>query len=381
MNGLDGLVKSFENLGDLRSDKERLDEQKQWLDRLPKCVSTILDVGCGPGLHSKYFLDKGMIPTALDPIDVFKFHEDIEFLNLSLFDIPRNRKFDAVFCSHVLEHCPDPFAAVLRMREAIVDGGYLIIIVPPYNHLVTNDHWITGWNISQLAMFLVAAGFDCRDGIFTQFGINVCGFGRKSEFARTGFNLKKSLPYLPMPMANGYFLRGDDEFLEGRLAFADKHESWKLGIEFASPFPSFDYESHIVLEYSERSWKSVDRLVGADMDLSKGEISTIVFVEGKPSALRLALGNGTEHNPFQNCAELWINVEPGIGVIAHSVHDFRTVRGQPNYKEINQVSLGGWCEHQRVCAWVLGPNGEPILGSPGGQQTRDSRTHINGRSA
>src|SRR5256885_1661271 len=54
--------------------KQRVQDQEPWLSRLPVDFETVLDVGAGAGYHSKWFLDHGKKPVALDRYGLaFKF--------------------------------------------------------------------------------------------------------------------------------------------------------------------------------------------------------------------------------------------------------------------------------------------------------------------
>jgi SAM-dependent methyltransferase len=144
------------------SEKKNLEEQMHWLNTISfKKNGKILDIGCGPGLHLKYFKEeKGLIGYGADRWpEVFQYHNEIEFIH-NLNNSSLDDKFDYVFCSHILEHCPNPFEAIKEWKKFLVNGGHLIIALPPYNSIVCNDHLITGWNVGQLAMTMVASSKD-----------------------------------------------------------------------------------------------------------------------------------------------------------------------------------------------------------------------------
>ena len=81
-----------------------LGDQARGLEAVPwKSGATILDIGCGPGVHLDYFRSKGLLGTGLDRNpDYFQFHGEIEHVK----DIGqlKGRQFDYVLhlmCSNI----------------------------------------------------------------------------------------------------------------------------------------------------------------------------------------------------------------------------------------------------------------------------------------
>ena len=74
--------------------------------------------------------------------------------------------FDAVICHHVLEHVPEPWAALEEMHRLLVRGGRLIVHVPNENeryHRVFNrdemHHHLYSWTSQTLGRLLEAPWF------------------------------------------------------------------------------------------------------------------------------------------------------------------------------------------------------------------------------
>jgi len=70
--------------------------------------------------------------------------------------------FDLVLCTQVLEHCPDPWAAVREMRRILRPEGHLLVSVPHvwFFHPHPADHW--RFTQQGLAHLCTGAGFDVR---------------------------------------------------------------------------------------------------------------------------------------------------------------------------------------------------------------------------
>ena len=207
----------------LASAERNLADQSRGLEIVPwQTGASILDIGCGPGMHLDFFRRKGLIGTGLDwNAELFRFHGEIEHST----DIAHleGRLYDYVFASHVLEHCPDTHAALLQWRTLLKDEGTLVVFVPPFANDVANDHWCTGWNVGQLAMTLVAAGFDCSNSTFYQTDDQVFGFGVKRATPGS-FMIECALPYLPGEMKRAVFKSGELQHIRGDLAFVDQAE-------------------------------------------------------------------------------------------------------------------------------------------------------------
>jgi SAM-dependent methyltransferase len=202
------------------SHRERLAGQIDWLETFPRDFASILDVGAGSGAHCEFFKDRGYNPTAIDTQpDWFGSHGSIEFIQGNVLDLDGSRKFDAIFSSHTLEHIPNTEIAMQKMRALINDGGYLFIVVPPYSPLTANDHWHTGWNCAQLAMWLVANGFDCSEANFVERDGNVCGWGKRTDIPATNFNIPASLPFLPKGLAAAKFRMEENDHLPDNIGF------------------------------------------------------------------------------------------------------------------------------------------------------------------
>jgi SAM-dependent methyltransferase len=172
-------------------------DQLDWLNKLPGDFGSILDVGAGAGYHSKYFEVMGHDVTACDMRDRFIFKDSsIEFHESTLEGLPANKRYDAIFASHIMEHIMDLGGFIAKLKSLLNDGGYLFVFVPN-THYTESGHWLEGWSIPQLAVMLCSLGFDCRDSFFTTFGYHTLGFGRKTDRPNCDFLIEECLPFLP----------------------------------------------------------------------------------------------------------------------------------------------------------------------------------------
>lgn len=132
------------------------------LDKLLQLTSgAILDVGAGMCEQAEYLRSHGnevitcdyaaghnsLQPAAYDYVGDF---------NKLKFD----RKFDAVLCSHILEHQLNVHEFLRNVVAATADDGYIAIIVPPRKPFIIGGH-VSLWNAGLLIYNLVLAGVDC----------------------------------------------------------------------------------------------------------------------------------------------------------------------------------------------------------------------------
>lgn len=144
----------------------------------------VLDIGLGQGSGSHFFLqnNKKVTATGYD-IDSYnlpemvkqktKIHENVNVENMSIFE---DGSFDAVWCSHVIEHCFNTGKALQEIKRLLRKDGYLFLSVPPFKHNVVGGHINVGWNIGLLMYVLCLNGFDSINGSFISHGYNVSAF-------------------------------------------------------------------------------------------------------------------------------------------------------------------------------------------------------------
>tara|TARA_R110002074_G_C12339321_1_gene648624 strand:+ start:141 stop:881 length:741 start_codon:yes stop_codon:yes gene_type:complete len=160
---------------------------------------TILDVGSGAGEHSRFFKLFGKQVFSID------LHEDADYVGDFLtYDF--DRKFDAIWCSHVLEHQRNVGQFLEKLYNTLEDDGILAISLPvhPRDRFISGH--LTNWNAGLLIYNLVMAGFDCSDAIFAH-DYDLSLIVRKKE-ARGGdilsaaayTNIEELAEFFPLPV-------------------------------------------------------------------------------------------------------------------------------------------------------------------------------------
>lgn len=99
---------------------------------LPSVKGRILDVGCGQSPYRHLFVMNHIDYVGVDIEDANQFGYDRN--DITRFDglhIPfSDSEFDALICTEVLEHTPNPEALILEMYRVLNSGGVGFITVP-----------------------------------------------------------------------------------------------------------------------------------------------------------------------------------------------------------------------------------------------------------
>jgi SAM-dependent methyltransferase len=94
---------------------------------------SVLDVGAGAGLHAAEMRRAGLSVTTVDIAGA----QDIvgDYL-----EVPLNRQYSAIWCSHVLEHLRNPGQFLNKVFQDLEPGGLLSITVPPMRTKLVGGH-------------------------------------------------------------------------------------------------------------------------------------------------------------------------------------------------------------------------------------------------
>lgn len=142
---------------------------------------TVLDIGSGGGDHAQVFRSFGKQVTAVDVACSPYFIEraaDYDFIMANYLDAEFKLPFDAIWCSHVLEHQRDVGQFLDKMHGDCREDGVVAITVPPLKHEIVGGH-LSLWNAGLLLYNLVLARFDCSDASILCYGYNISIILRK----------------------------------------------------------------------------------------------------------------------------------------------------------------------------------------------------------
>jgi 2-polyprenyl-3-methyl-5-hydroxy-6-metoxy-1,4-benzoquinol methylase len=107
------------------------------LRRVPADAVRILDVGCGGGGNARVLSRRGQsIDGITRSAQEFVIAQGVctnvyaHDLETGLPPMPANQLYDAVICSHVLEHIVEPQALLTAIRAHLAPSGVLIVALP-----------------------------------------------------------------------------------------------------------------------------------------------------------------------------------------------------------------------------------------------------------
>ncbi len=165
-------------------------------------ICTVLDVGSGVGDHALIMRKSGLDVKTVSLREPADFVGD--FLTMRL-----RPQFDALWACHVLEHQVNPGLFLAECRDALKDGGYLFVTVPPAKHEIVGGH-VTLWNAGLLLYQLILAGLDCRHAAVGTYGYNISVIVRKGDHLALPKldndcgDIERLAQWFPLPVAQGF---------------------------------------------------------------------------------------------------------------------------------------------------------------------------------
>ena len=112
----------------------RMEDILEEIEELAGARGRILDIGCHTGFFSKIARDRGWTVTGVDVSETMVEIARAEFgLNAIAGDwtsMAFEAPFDVIYCSHVIEHIPDPVRWMRCFRERLAPNGLLCIETP-----------------------------------------------------------------------------------------------------------------------------------------------------------------------------------------------------------------------------------------------------------
>ncbi len=112
-----------------------------------------LDVGCSGGFMTQAALEAGFTPWGIDPDGDAVAHAEAHYPGptyrvggLTEFAAEAEQRFDAVYCSEVLEHVADGNAFIAAIAGLMVPDGVLYLTTPDIGHW-RRPRKLTDWDV------------------------------------------------------------------------------------------------------------------------------------------------------------------------------------------------------------------------------------------
>ncbi len=161
-------------------------------------IKSVLDIGYGSGEQAREMASAGKRVIGVDPNGKEGLGDSFNGGSVVLVQLdylaPETtfaEEFDAVWCSHVLEHVDNPQELLRKAYKDLKVGGLMVLTVPPAQHAAVGGHFSL-WNAGMLLYHLVRAGFDCSEARIKQYGYNLTIMVRRGQT-----DASESVPTLP----------------------------------------------------------------------------------------------------------------------------------------------------------------------------------------
>ena len=142
---------------------------KEWATGLPS-KSKVLDIGAGPCRYRPFFRHcdyyaqdfakyEGSTQGPLADIDQWSYGK-LDFISDATAIPLSDASFDAILCTEVLEHVPEPIAVVHELARILRPGGKVLLAAPLGSGLHQEPyHYYGGYTPYWYRKFLTEAGF------------------------------------------------------------------------------------------------------------------------------------------------------------------------------------------------------------------------------
>lgn len=133
-------------------------------DALNREQANILDLGCGTGLSSLVFFEKGYNVTGIEGTSaMIKRARKLPYKKIIQQDLEspwrvKDRSFDAVVIIGVMEYINNPGALFRQVRSKLVDGGVFGLTVP-YKSKWYTDSKLKSYYKKEIVPVMLKAGF------------------------------------------------------------------------------------------------------------------------------------------------------------------------------------------------------------------------------
>ncbi len=118
----------------------------------------LIDLGCG-SMPFRSFVDRQV--NGYDSLDLFPRSSEVTYIgDVQNMPMVPGETYDTALCLEVLEHVPDPFAAMREIYRVLKPGGRLVLSVPHLSRLHDEPHDYYRYTRYGVRRLLEQAGFE-----------------------------------------------------------------------------------------------------------------------------------------------------------------------------------------------------------------------------
>ncbi len=197
-----------------------------------------LDIGSSHGNHTKIMRHFGL---KVDQIDKYEKNAEI---NNDFNSYNFKKKYDVIFCSHVIEHQRNVGFFLDKIFDTLTDNGVLVISGPKHPAERFVEGHIQSTIMPIFLQNLIFAGFDCKNAkILSMAGVENSFIAKKSKDFNPKERIKSSFKWSKEHQNRSFFKLNEKNLIKNDCLFVKNCEIWKLenlGVGELEEYPSAD---------------------------------------------------------------------------------------------------------------------------------------------
>ncbi len=190
---------------------------------IPNCYNNALDIGSSHGNHTEIMRHFGL---KVDQID--KYVESAE-INADFNSYKFKKKYDVIFCSHVIEHQRNVGFFLDKIYDILSDNGILVISGPKHPAERFVEGHIQSTILPIFLQNLIFSGFDCKNGkILSLGGIENSFIVKKARNFNIKERLESTYKWSDKHQARSAFKLINNSKIKNICLFLENCDVWKI---------------------------------------------------------------------------------------------------------------------------------------------------------
>ena len=191
--------------------------------KISKNHMTALDIGSSHGNHTKIMRDFGL---KVDQIDKYEENADIND-DFNSYDF--KKRYDVIFCSHVIEHQRNIGHFLDKIFDTLSDDGSLVISAPKHPAERFVEGHLQSTIMPILLQNLIFAGFDCLNGkVLSMGGIENSFIIKKCRNFKLEERIESNYKWNTKHQNRSFVKLHDQILIRNTSLFIKNCEAWKL---------------------------------------------------------------------------------------------------------------------------------------------------------